>query len=163
MFRPARLLLMTALVLTSLSFGLTNSAEAAGHGRSGGRTASSYRHGQNLGYRRHGYRHHGHHHYWHHHRYYWNRYYWDRYYRYRSPSWGRWYGSYGYAAPAVTTVVPAEVSAPVGPVDAGETAGPPEPSFEPEPPVAPPVARSVAKPATTIIQSVKVVRPKVVH
>jgi hypothetical protein len=180
MFRPARILLTTALVLTGLGFGLTNSADAAGRGRSGGRTASSYRNGRNLGYRRHGYRHHGHHHYYghgyrhgyrHHDRYrwsgyrnYWNRYYGHRYNWNRYPSWWRTYryNDYGYAAPAVTTVAPAQVTAAVEPPDM-EEAGPPEPSFEPEP-IAPPVARSAVKPLTkagpTIIQSVKVVKPR---
>jgi hypothetical protein len=187
MFRPARLLLMTALAITGLGFGLTNSAEAAPRGGSGGRTASSYRSGRNLGYRRHGYRHHGHHHYYGHgyrhgyrhhnysyrwnnyrsywnryygHRYHWNRYYGHRYHWNRYPSWWRSYrsGDYGYVAPVETGVAPVRTAAVVEPEVVDEPAGPPEPSFEAEPPVARPAARS----KTTIIQSVNVVKPKVV-
>jgi hypothetical protein len=159
MFRPARILVMTALVITGLGFGLTNSAEAAPGRGSGGRTASSYRHGYRHGHR-HGYRHHGHHryHHRHHHRY-------DYRYWYRYPRWYR-YGEYSYVAPAETGVAPTRVAALTEPEIVDEPASPPEPSFEPEAPVVRPAVRPVAKPVTkpktTIIQSVKVVKPKVV-
>ena len=63
-------------------------------------------------------------------------------------------------------MIPAQATAAVEPAEAEEPAGAPEPSFEPEPPpvrpaVLPP-ARPVTRPGPTIIQSVKVVKPKVV-
>src|SRR5207248_1486956 len=114
---------------------------------------------------RHGYRHHHYPYRWYNYRSYWNRYYGHRYHWNRYPSWWRTdrYNDYGYVAPAATGVAPTQVTAAVEP-DGVDEAGPPEPSFDAEPPVPPPAVRPVAKPVTKsappIIPPVKVVKPR---